>query len=99
MNRVAVVLNSHGEIARIVADAPVEVLIVDPNAPADRVYSYQVGTGPHLVRQEVGGFAVGHAADGRLGEGDGTGRRPPSRPSLTLVPLHATPTAAPTHGD
>lgn len=33
----------------------------------------------------TGGLAVGHAADGTLGEGDGTGRRPPSTASIKPV--------------
>ncbi len=85
-DRVCIVLNEHGEIVAIAADGDTEVLIVDTATPADRVYSYgAVKRGPQHVQEHVGGYAVGHAADGRLGDGDGTGRRPPSRPKLRPV--------------
>lgn len=84
--RLCVTLTEHGEIATICADAPVDVFIVDPKAPADRVYQYEPEIGPEYVRMEIGGYAIGHAADGTLGEGDGSGRRPPIKPRLGAVP-------------
>lgn len=83
--RICVTLTEHGEIAAICADAPVDVFIVDPTVPHDRVYQYGAEIGPQHVRDAIGGYAIGHSADGTLGEGDGTSRRPPIRPRLAAV--------------
>jgi hypothetical protein len=86
MNRIAISLNAHGEFSGIASDGPVEVFIVDPNCPSDRVYQYEsVEVGVQHVQALIVGYAVGHAHDGRLLEGDGTGRRPPSKPILKAV--------------
>ena len=65
MNRVTITLTPHGEIARICSDEPIECYWVSPHTPHDRVYLFDaVYTGPQFVREEIGGYAVGHADDG-----------------------------------
>lgn len=88
MNRIVFTMDAQGFISGICADAPVEVFINCPHVPADRVYRYgSLQIGPEHVRAAIGGFAVGHLADGTadLVEGDGTGRNPPSKPNLKVV--------------
>lgn len=83
--RIVITLDQHGEIAAICADAPCEVYINCPHVPADRVYRYDAPIGPEHVRAAIGGYAIGHAADGTLGEGDGTGKLPPLRPRVGVA--------------
>lgn len=85
MNRIAIELTAQGEIARIAADSPLTVLIVDARVPHDRVYERSVDIGPQHVQAMVAGYAVGHGCDGTLNDGREP-RKPPSRPGLTLVP-------------
>jgi hypothetical protein len=86
MNRICIVLNEHGEFTDIAADQPLEIYVVCPHCPADRVYQYGAADfGPEHVRKLIGGFAIGHLHDGTFGMGDGTGKRSPSRPALTVV--------------
>lgn len=85
LNRVVITLNERGDLVGVCADSPVQVLINCPSCPADRVYEYEAAIGPQHVQREIGGYPVGHAYDGTLGIGDGTGKRPPSKPPLRLV--------------
>lgn len=87
MNRITLTLDRNGDIDRICSDEPVEVYFVSPHTPADRVYLYGgVEVGPQFVRQEIGGFAVGHADDGTLSTSEMVSPKlPPSRPSLKPV--------------
>ena len=86
MNRVAIVLDQNGEFAGVASDEPIEFMIVAPHCPRDRVYLYEsIDIGPEHVRALIGGFAVGHWADGTLGDGDGRGKLPPSKPILRVV--------------
>jgi hypothetical protein len=86
MNRIALTLD-RGCVAKVCADDALEVYFVDPSAPRDRVYLYgATEVGPQFVRQEIGGFGVGHAYDGTLsGTGPVNPRLPPSRPKLNVV--------------
>ena len=84
MNRVTIQINEHGEIGRICSDEPIEFYFVSPHTPHDRVYLYgAVEVGPQFVREEIGGYAVGHFDDCVLG-GDEP-HLPPSRPALKPV--------------
>lgn len=70
MNRITLTFDEGGSIVRICSDEPVEVFFVSPHTPHDRVYLYGSNdVGPQYVREEIGGFAVGHADDGTLGDG------------------------------
>lgn len=84
MIRVAIEMNERGELVSVASDGEIQCLIVCPHVPRDRVYDFSV-EGADKLRELVGGYAIGHAADGTLGEGDGTGKRPPSRPHFKLV--------------
>lgn len=85
MNRIAITFDTNGNIQQISADAPVEIYFVDPNFPRDRVYRYEAARiGPQYVRDQISGYAVGHAGDGSLGDFSAP-HRPPSRPALRLV--------------
>lgn len=85
MNRVCFVLDANGELDSIAADAPIEVYIVQPSCPGDRVYLYQSADfGPEHVRKLIGGYSVGHAGDGTLGAFE-TPRLPPSKPILKVI--------------
>ena len=85
-NRVCIELDENGHICNIVADEEVEIFIVDPKVPHDRVYQYEsTEFGSQYVRKMIGGYAVGHLHDGTLGISDGTGKRKPSVPTLTIV--------------
>ena len=85
MNRIAVTFDPNGDIQQISSDAPVEIFLVDPTAPQDRVYRYEaVKTGPRFVQEQIGGYAVGHAGDGTLGDFTAP-HEAPSRPALRLV--------------
>lgn len=86
-NRVTLTFDEGGGIVRICSDEPVEVYFVSPHTPHDRVYLYgSTDVGPQHVREEIGGYAVGHAHDGTIGGEDGAAPRlPPSRPALRPV--------------
>lgn len=87
MNRICFVLSDKGELEGIAADAPVEIYIVAPHVPHDRVYLYQSAQfGPQFVRELIGGFAVGHSDDGVIGDGDGRGKLTPSKPHIGVIP-------------
>lgn len=86
LNRVAIILNEHGEFDGVVADSEIEFFVVQPSCQRDRVYKYGAGQwGPHFVQEAFNGNPVGHAGDGML-DGDGVGKLAPSRPRLRLVP-------------
>lgn len=86
MNRVVITLDANGEIDSICADEPVQIYWNQPSRPHDRVYLYgSAEFGPEHVRKAIGGYAVGHAFDGTLGVGNGTGKRPPSKPHIGEV--------------
>lgn len=87
MNRVTITLNEGGDIVRICSDEPIECFFVSPHTPEDRVYLYgSVDVGPQHVREEIGGFAVGHADDGTLAtDGPISPKLPPSRPALQVI--------------
>ena len=62
--RIAIVLNVHGEPAEFAADGDIELLIIDPNCPADRVYRYgSVDIGADRVDALIDGYPIGHAND------------------------------------
>jgi hypothetical protein len=56
--RIAIVLNEHGEPAEFAADGDIELPIIDPNCPTDRVYRYG------SVDALIDGHPIGHANDG-----------------------------------
>ena len=87
MNRVTLTFDKNGELHRICSDEPIELYWVDLKCPADRVFLYQaVQVGPQFVREEIGGYSVGHTNDGTLETGDPVSPRlPPSRPTLRVV--------------
>lgn len=88
MNRVVITLNHNGELSGICADEPVEIFINCPHVPRDRVYQYgSAEFGPQHVRAAIGGYPVGHIADGtaNIAPADGSGKRPPSTPKLRPV--------------
>ena len=85
MNRVVIKLTKNGEFDGVCSDEPVEVFVVDPNCGADRVYLYGAAEiGPQHVRREIGGYAVGHAEDGTLGDFTAP-KLPPSERKLRLI--------------
>lgn len=85
--RIAITLDRNGHIEAICADELVEVFIVDPNVPHDRVYKMgNVEIGPHFLRYAVGCHPIGHAQDGALStDGPVSPRLPPMKPRLRLV--------------
>ena len=85
MNRICIELDKNGEFGGIVADSEIEIYIVSPHTPSDRVYKYGAAKfGPEHVREMIGGFPVGHLMDGTLGLGEGA-KLQPSKPSLKGV--------------
>jgi hypothetical protein len=91
LNRLTITLTPNGEIDAICADSPLEVYIVAPHVPHDRVYLYgSTQVGPQFVQQQIGGYAVGHAGDGTLGEFEAA-HLPPSKPALTIVAINEKP--------
>jgi hypothetical protein len=86
-NRVTVTLDPHGQIIRVCSDEEIEFFTVAPHVPHDRVYRYgAVEVGPQFVREEIGGYAVGHAADGTLSVGlPISPKLPPSKPAIRTV--------------
>ena len=87
MNRVAIILNEHGEFDGVVADSEIEFFVVQPSCERDRVYRYSSGQyGPQYVQAAFDMQPVGHMGDDMLGGGTAYGKEPPSRPRLTVVP-------------
>jgi hypothetical protein len=85
MNRLTITLTPNGEIDTICADSPLDVYIVAPHVPHDRVYLYgSTQIGPQFVQEQIGGFAVGHSGDGTLGDFESS-HLPPSKPTLRVV--------------
>ena len=85
MTRMAITIDARGEIAAICADAPVEIYIVAPHVPHDRVYLWQsADIGPEHIRAAIGGYSIGHADDGSLNLGGiVSARLPPIGPRLS----------------
>lgn len=80
MNRVAIVMSPEGNIEQICSDEPIDILIIDPAQPHDKVYKFaSVDIGPEHVHAHVNGHAVGHTDDHRRPH------LPPSRPHLRVV--------------
>ena len=91
MNRLTITLTVHGEIDTICADSPLDVFIVCPHVPHDRVFLYgAVNIGPQHVQEQIGGYAVGHGGDGTFGEFTAP-HKPPSVPGIRLVSDNGTP--------
>ncbi|WP_426954177.1 hypothetical protein [Muricoccus radiodurans] len=60
MKRITFTVNERGGIARICADEEVEVYIVDPKVPRDRVYRWSsLEVGPDKVDEEIDDWPVG----------------------------------------
>ncbi|MFT8247274.1 hypothetical protein [Roseomonas sp. BN140053] len=60
MNRITFTVDENGHLVRICADQEVEVFIVAPNVPRDRVYRWSsLQVGRSAVEDEVGGWPVG----------------------------------------
>ena len=83
MNRICFEIDANGDLVSVASDEPVEVYIVNPKTPADRVYLYGADIGPHHVQKLIGGYAVGHKDDGIFG-GSGS-HLPPSKVVLKVV--------------
>ncbi len=59
MNRIAITLDENGHVVGIRADAEVEVYLVSPSVPRDRVYRWNsLRTGREGVDEEIGGWPV-----------------------------------------
>ena len=84
MNRVCFEIDKDGQLVSVATDEPIECYIVAPHCARDRVYLYGANTGPDHVSKLIGGFSVGHADDGTLGE-LASPRLPPSKPALKVV--------------
>jgi hypothetical protein len=89
LNRVAIILNEHGEFDGVVADSPIEFFVVQPSCKHDRVYHYDSGDyGPQHVQAAFSGNPVGHAGDGTFDNGLNptiSGKLAPSKPHIKLV--------------
>jgi hypothetical protein len=60
MKRITITMDGRGFIHRICADEDVEVYIVCPDVPSDRVYRWSsLKVGPEQVDEEIGGWPVG----------------------------------------
>lgn len=60
MKRITFTMDDRGLIHRICADDEVEVYIVSPSVPRDRVYRWSsLRVGPVQVDEEIDGWAVG----------------------------------------
>ena len=60
MNRIALTLDENGHIVGIRADEKVEVYLVSPSVPRDRVYRWSsLRTGREGVDDEIAGWPVG----------------------------------------
>jgi hypothetical protein len=61
MDRITFTLDECGRIVRICADQEVEVYIVCPDVPRDRVYRWSsTQVGPEHVEEEIGGWPIGN---------------------------------------
>ena len=90
MNRVCLVIDEDGHVLDVASDKPIRFFVVNDYAPDDRVYELTPGKalnfGVVQVQSILRDDPVGHANDQHiLGSGHGP-RKPPSRPTLTLVP-------------
>jgi hypothetical protein len=60
MNRIALTLDENGHIVRICADEEVELYLVSPTVPCDRIYRWSsLRTGRAGVDDEIAGWPVG----------------------------------------
>ncbi len=60
MNRITLTLDENGHIVRICADEHVEVFIVSPTVPRDRVYRWSsLRAGREGVDDEIAGWPIG----------------------------------------
>jgi hypothetical protein len=60
MNRITFTLDENGHLVRICVDQEVEVYIVQPSMPRDRVYRWNsLAAGTAAVEEEIGGWPVG----------------------------------------
>jgi hypothetical protein len=60
MKRITFTLDERGLIHRICADEEVEVYIVSPDVPRDRVYRWSsLRVGPEHVDEEIDGWPIG----------------------------------------
>lgn len=60
MNRITITLDKNGHFIRICADEDVEIFIVSPHVPDDRVYLWSsLRVGPHHVDNEIDGWPIG----------------------------------------
>ncbi|NGM24156.1 hypothetical protein G3576_29465 [Roseomonas stagni] len=60
MKRITFTMDERGLIHRICADEEVEVYIVGPHVPKDRVYRWSsLRVGPAQVDEEIGGWPIG----------------------------------------
>ena len=86
-NRICFVFDENGGISDICADSPIDIYLVEPSRPNDRVYLYgSANFGPEHVRSQIGGYSVGHVMDGTLDVGGTVSPRlPPSKPALSVV--------------
>jgi hypothetical protein len=87
LNRVTVTLDPRGQIVRVCSDQEIEFFCVAPHVPDDRVYLCgAVDVGPQFVQQEIGGYPVGHEADGTLRVGlPISPKLPPSKPAIRSI--------------
>ena len=60
MDRITITLDENGHVVRICADAEVEVYLVSPHVPRDRVYRWSsLRTGREGVDDEIAGWPIG----------------------------------------
>jgi hypothetical protein len=60
MNRITFTLDENGHLVRICADQEVEVYIVQPSTPRDRVYRWSsLAAGKAAVEEEIDDWPVG----------------------------------------
>jgi hypothetical protein len=60
MDRIAITLDENGNVVGIRADAEVEVYLVSPSVPRDRVYRWSsLRVGRDDVDEEIGGWPIG----------------------------------------
>ena len=60
MDRITITLDENGHVVRICADAEVEVYLVSPHVPCDRVYRWgSLRVGRADVDDEIDGWPVG----------------------------------------
>ncbi len=85
MNRIAIMLNAHGEFDGVFSDEPIAVFIIDPNSKDDRVYAYGAAViGFEGVDDQVRGFVPDpHHAHGHAGVA--LRKAPKPKPALRIV--------------